>query len=69
MNGSRGMISLGRRHRVFQAPNPKLATGAFERAVIRILRLEVSLDVVSLELGIYEIVLAGETGAVFLFVV
>jgi hypothetical protein len=33
------------------------------------LRLEVSLDVVSLGFGIYEIVLAGETRAVFLFVV
>jgi hypothetical protein len=31
--------------------------------------LEVSLDVVSLELGIYEILLAGETRAVLLFVV
>ena len=31
--------------------------------------LEVSLDVVSLEFGIYEIFLAGETGTVFLFVV
>jgi hypothetical protein len=31
--------------------------------------LEVSLDVVSFELGIYEILLAGETRAVLLFVV
>ncbi len=34
-----------------------------------ILLLEVSLDVVSLEFGIYEIVLAGETGTILLFVV
>ncbi len=33
------------------------------------LALELSADVVSLELGIYEIFLAGKTGAVFLFVV
>jgi hypothetical protein len=33
------------------------------------LGLEVSLDIVSLEFGTYEIFLAGETGAVCLFVV
>jgi len=33
------------------------------------LALEVSLDVVSLEFGIYEIVLAGETGTVFVLLV
>jgi hypothetical protein len=33
------------------------------------LRLEVSLDVVSFELGIYEIVLADKTGAIFVLVV
>jgi len=34
-----------------------------------ILLLEVSLDVVSLEFGIYEIVLAGETGTIFVLLV
>jgi len=34
-----------------------------------ILALEVSVDVVSLEFGIYEILLAGETGAIVVFVV
>ena len=43
--------------------------GAFERLSLDILGLRISLDVVSLELGIHEIFLAGETGAVFLFVV
>ena len=36
---------------------------------MRELLLEVSLDVVSLEFEIYEIVLAGETGTILLFVV
>ena len=36
---------------------------------MRELLLEVSLDVVSLEFEIYEIVLAGKTGTILLFVV
>ena len=36
---------------------------------LQMLALELSADVVSLELEIYEIFLAGKTGAVFLFVV
>jgi hypothetical protein len=58
-----------------QIPTPKLQRNSNFSIInqhvgwMRELLLEVSLDVVSLEFGIYEIVLAGETGANFLFVV
>ena len=80
MNGSGGMISLGRRRRackdVFEGP--KFQHPSSREAPMLVtkhdgnecdLGLEVSLDIVSLEFGTYEIFLASETGAVCLFVV
>jgi hypothetical protein len=71
------MISLARRRYVFQAPNPNIQAPEklqititnYSSAADWILRLEVSLDVVSLEFGIYEIVLARKTGTILLLVV
>ena len=51
------------------APRCRSEVRRIERSLTSILALELFADVVSLELGIYEIFLAGETGAVFLFVV
>ena len=70
-------MSDARRNRLFQAPNPniqapeklQLPITNHRRQQIELLVLEVSLDVVSLEFGTYEIVLARETGTILVFVV
>ena len=51
------------------APRCRSEVRRSERSLTSILALELFADVVSLGLGIHEIFLAGETGAVFLFVV
>src|SRR6266480_5811842 len=72
INGSRRMMSFLRRHcackDVFQSSKePATFNYQTSTATDGILALEVSLDVVSLEFGIYEILLAGETGAIVVF--
>ena len=70
MNGSRGMMSLVRSRcackDVFQTSKLQLLTVS---AANKLLGIDVSLDIASLEFGIYEIVLAGETGTVFVLLV
>src|SRR5438132_4494897 len=79
INGPRGMISLARRHSVFQAPNPNIQA----RENLQLPRSKniraIQSDLVigdwlfsgywNLEFGTYEILLARETGAVLLLVV